>query len=344
MPRVVEEFSVAPMLDVTDRHCRMFLRLLSARAKLYTEMTVDNALIHGDRARFLDFDPRERPLAIQLAGAEPARLAKCARLAAAAGYDEINLNIGCPSARVQNAKFGACLMAEPKLVADCVAAMRDAVDIPVTVKTRAGIDHLDSYEHLAAFVAQVAQGGCRRFIIHARKAWLHGLSPKQNRQAPKLQYARVYRLKRDFPALVIIINGGITTLKDARAHLQHVDGVMVGREARERPWLLSAVDREIFHASPHQADAPPPTRADAVRAYLPYIEQQLARGVHLRHLARPLMSLFHGQPGARHWRRHLSEHTRAPGAGTETVYHALRFVEDAAQRFGEQKPGDIPVE
>jgi len=333
---VVEEFSVAPMLDVTDRHCRMFLRLLSARAKLYTEMTVDNALIHGDRARFLAFDPRERPLVIQLAGADPGRLATCARMAAAADFDEINLNIGCPSARVQNARFGACLMAEPKLVADCVAAMRAAVSIPVTVKTRTGIDHRDSYEHLAEFVDCVAQGGCERFIIHARKAWLQGLSPKQNREVPALQYARVYRLKRDFPRLRIVINGGITTLDEAREHLRHVDGVMIGRQARERPWLLSAVDREIFDApspspspSPSNANASPRTRADVVRAYLPYIEQQRARGVHLRHLTRPLLSLFHGQPGARHWRRHLTEHARTPSAGADVVYHALRLVENA---------------
>lgn len=325
--RVVEEFSVAPMLDVTDRHCRMFLRLLSARVKLYTEMTVGNALIHGDRARFLDFDPRERPLAIQLAGADPAQLAMCASLAERAGFDEINLNIGCPSARVQNARFGACLMAEPETVANCVAAMRAAVGIPVTVKTRTGIDHRDSYEHLAEFVDRVAQSGCAHFIIHARKAWLHGLSPKQNRSVPALQYARVYRLKRDFPAVHFTINGGITTLDEARAHLQHVDGVMIGREARERPWLLRAVDREIFHAPP-PTDAPL-TRVDAVRAYLPYIDRQLARGVYLRHLTRPLLSLFHGQPGARHWRRHLTEHTRAQGAGAEVVCDALRFVEQS---------------
>lgn len=327
---VVEEFSVAPMLDVTDRHCRMFLRLLSARMKLYTEMTVDNALIHGERARFLDFDPRERPLALQLAGADPARLAACARLAADAGYDEVNLNIGCPSARVQNARFGACLMAEPALVADCVAAMRAAADIPVTVKTRTGIDHRDSYEHLAEFVDRVAQGGCTHFIIHARKAWLHGLSPKQNRQVPALHYERVYRLKRDFPAIRFTINGGITTLAQARAHLMHVDGVMIGREARAHPWMLSAVDREIFDAQ-IQPDAPP-TRAGVVRAYLPYIERQLARGVYLRRLTRPLLGLFRGQPGARHWRRHLSEHAPKRGAGAEVVCEALRLVEENARR------------
>ena len=319
---MVEEFSVAPMLDVTDRHCRAFLRLFSARMKLYTEMTVSGALIHGARARFLDFDPRERPLAIQLAGADPGQLALCARFAEAAGYDEVNLNIGCPSQRVSNAQFGACLMAKPALVADCVAAMRAAVGIPVTVKTRIGIDQHDSYAYLAEFIARVAAGGCERFIIHARKAWLHGLSPKENRRVPTLRYDRVYRLKRDFPALRFTINGGITSLSEAREHLRYVDGVMLGRQARKHPWMLSAVDRVIFNADA----AAPPTRAAIVHAYLPYIEQQLTRGVPLRHLTRPLLGLFHAQPGATHWRRHLSEQTLKQGAGAEVVRDALERV------------------
>lgn len=323
---MVAEFSVAPMLNVTDRHCRMFLRLFSGRMKLYTEMTVCGAVIHGRRARFLDFDPRERPLAIQLAGSDPAQLALCARLAEEAGYDEVNLNIGCPSARVQNGRFGACLMAEPGLVADCVAAMRAAVAIPVTVKTRTGIDHRDRYEHLAAFIGRVSQSGCGHFIIHARKAWLQGLSPKQNRLLPKLRYERVYRLKRDFPAIRFTINGGISTLDQALGHLRHVDGVMIGREARHHPWMLSAVDRVIFNA----ADAAPATRAEMVRAYLPYVEQQLARGVYLRHLTRHLLGLFHGQPGARGWRRHLSGHGPKEGAGVEVIHEALKIVEEAA--------------
>ncbi|MDD9856671.1 MAG: tRNA dihydrouridine(20/20a) synthase DusA [Gammaproteobacteria bacterium] len=323
---MVAEFSVAPMLNVTDRHCRMFLRLFSGRMKLYTEMTVCGAVIHGQRARFLDFDPRERPLALQLAGSDPAQLAWCARLAEEAGYDEVNLNIGCPSARVQNGRFGACLMAEPGRVADCVAAMRAAVAIPVTVKTRTGIDNRDSYEHLAAFIARVSQSGCEHFIIHARKAWLQGLSPKQNRLVPKLRYERVYRLKRDFPAIRFTINGGISTLDQALGHLRHVDGVMIGREARHRPWMLSAVDRVIFKA----ADAAPATRVETVRAYLPYVEQQLARGVYLRHLTRHILGLFHGQPGARGWRRHLSGQGSGQGAGVEVIREALKIVEEAA--------------
>ena len=326
------KFSVAPMLDVTDRHCRAFLRLLSGRMTLYTEMTVSGAIIHGARARFLTFDPRERPLAIQLAGSDPAQLAVCARLAEDAGYDEVNLNIGCPSKRVRNGQFGACLMAKPALVADCVAAMRAAVGIPVTVKTRIGIDNRDSYAHLAEFVARVADGGCEHFIIHARKAWLRGLSPKENRHVPTLRYDRVYRLKRDFPAIRFTINGGITTLSEAREHLRHVDGVMIGRQARKHPWMLSAVDRMIFNAT----DCAPPvvaevkTRADIVNAYLPYIEQQLAQGVHLRHMTRHLLGLFHAQPGATAWRRHLSEHGPKKGAGVEVVHDALKIVTSAS--------------
>lgn len=336
---VIGEFSVAPMLAVTDRHCRMFLRLLCARMKLYTEMQVCGAIIHGERARFLDFDPRERPLAIQLAGAEPAQLALCARLAEEAGYDEVNLNVGCPSARVKNGRFGACLMAEPERVARCVAAMREAVSIPVTVKSRIGIDDHDSYDYLAGFIARVARGGCAHFIIHARKAWLHGLSPKENRLIPALRYDRVYRLKRDFPGIRFTINGGIKTLDEALGHLRRVDGVMIGREACRHPWMLSAVDRVIFNA-PNAAARAPRTRADVVDAYLPYIEQQLARGIHLRHLVRPMLGLFHGQPGARGWRRQLSTHGGTPRAGPAVIEAALKSVDSGADSGADERCAD----
>lgn len=319
------------MLDVTDRHCRAFLRLFSARMKLYTEMKVSAAIIHGERERLLGFDPCEHPVGIQLGGCDPAQLALCASLAERAGYDEVNLNIGCPSARVRNARFGACLMAEPALVARCVSAMGAAVSIPVTVKTRIGIDHHDSYEYLANFVERVARGGCEHFIIHARKAWLHGLSPKENRQIPTLRYDRVYRLKRDFPDIRFTVNGGVKTLCEAREHLRHVDGVMVGREACRQPWMLRAVDRVIFDEPDSDADSAPQTRADVVQAYLPYIEQQLARGVHLRHLTRHLLGLYHGQPGARGWRRHLSTHAPRKGAGVEVIHQALEIVRDEAE-------------
>ena len=327
---VAGKFSVAPMMDVTDRHCRMFLRLLSGRMMLYTEMKTSGAILHGERERFLGHDRREHPLAIQLAGADPAQLAQCALLAEQAGYDEVNLNIGCPSERVKNGRFGACLMAEPDLVSRCVAAMRAALrdtnPLAVTVKTRIGIDHHDSYEYLAEFIDRVAQGGCRHFIIHARKAWLQGLSPKENRMVPTLCYERVYRLKRDFPALRFTINGGIKTLEQALEHLRHVDGVMIGREAYRDPWMLRQVDRVIFNDQNAESTAVK-TRADIVKAYLPYLEQQLARGVYLRHIARPLFGLFHGQPGARSWRRVLSEHGAKKGAGLEVIHEALKLVE-----------------
>ncbi len=329
-------FSVAPMLDVTDRHCRMLLRLLSRRMMLYTEMKVSGAILHGERARFLGFDERERPLAIQLGGSQPAALAQCARLAEEAGYDEVNLNVGCPSARVKNGSFGACLMAQPELVAQCVAAMRDAVAIPITVKTRIGIDHMDSYQHLAAFVARVSEGGCAHFIVHARKAWLRGLSPKQNRLLPPLNYPRVYRLRRDFPALRFTINGGIDTLSQAQAHLRRVDGVMLGRAAYQNPWLLREVDAQIFRAA---AAPSPPSRAAVVAAYLPYVEQQLAGGVYLRHMTRHLLGLYHGQLRAKIWRRHLAEHGAKKGAGVEVITAALRLVEGQSEDQSESDDG-----
>lgn len=316
---------VAPMMDWTDRHCRYFMRCLTRHSLLYTEMVTAAALLHGDTDRLLAFDPAEQPVALQLGGSDPQALAQAAKLGEQAGYLEINLNVGCPSDRVQSGRFGACLMAEPQLVAECVAAMRDAVAIPVTVKTRIGIDDQDSYEFLHHFVTEVAAAGCETFAIHARKAWLSGLSPKQNREVPALRYERVYRLKKDFPALEILINGGIRTLKDVQEQLQHVDGVMIGRAAYQDPWLLAQVDAQIFGATPAVI-----SREDVVRAMLGYIEHQLGQGVRLGAITRHMLGLYQGQPGARHWRRYLSENAHRDGAGTEVVEAALAARDRAA--------------
>jgi len=310
------------MLDWTDRHCRFFLRLISKQALLYTEMVTTGALLHGDRQRFLQFDPSEHPLALQLGGSDPAGLAACAKMAEDFGYDEVNLNVGCPSDRVQNGSFGACLMAEPGLVAECVAAMRKAVSIPVTVKSRIGIDDRDSYEELTGFIGTVAEAGCDTFIVHARKAWLKGLSPKQNREVPPLRYDVVYQLKQDFPALRIVLNGGITTLDQAEDVLGNgVDGVMVGREAYHNPYILAEVDRRLFGASTEVI-----TRAEIIEKLLPYIEQQRAEGVRLHSITRHILGLFHGEPGARSWRRHLSEHAVKYDADASVVREALKFT------------------
>ena len=306
------------MMDWTDRHDRYFLRLISRRVLLYTEMIPTGAILHGDRDRFLGFDACERPLALQVGGAEPAELATCARQAAVRGYDEINLNVGCPSDRVQNARFGACLMAEPTLVADCVAAMRAACDLPVTVKTRIGIDDRDSYAELVDFVGTVAEAGCMTFIVHARKAWLRGLSPKQNRELPPLDYGRVYALKRDLPALEIVLNGGVQSLDEAAAHLARVDGVMIGRAAYQSPYLLAEADARFF-GDPR----PAPDREAVARALVPYAAAQAARGVPVKSITRHILGLFNGLPGARQWRRHLSEAAHRPGAGPEVILEAL---------------------
>ncbi len=316
--RLSRSLSVAPMMDWTDRHDRYFLRLISRRVLLYTEMIPAGAILHGDRERFLGFDECERPLALQVGGAEPGDLAYCARQAAARGYDEINLNVGCPSDRVQNARFGACLMAEPALVADCVAAMRAACDLPVTVKTRIGIDDRDSYAELADFVGTVAGAGCATFIIHARKAWLRGLSPKQNRELPPLDYDRVYALKRDFPALEIVLNGGVQSLEEAEGHLARVDGVMIGRAAYQSPYLLAEADARFF-GDPR----PAPSREEVARGLVPYATAQAARGVPVKSITRHVLGLFNGLPGARQWRRHLSEAAHRPGAGPEVMLEAL---------------------
>ncbi len=309
------------MMDWSDHHCRYFWRLLTRQALLYTEMVTTGALIHGDRERFLHFNPEEHPVALQLGGSEPADLARCARWAQDWGYDEVNLNCGCPSDRVQSGMFGACLMARPALVADCVRAMRAACDIPVTVKHRIGIDHMESYQELLDFVGTVAEAGCEVFIVHARKAWLQGLSPKENRDIPPLNYPWVYRLKHDLPRLCIVINGGIQTLEECRRHLQQVDGVMLGREAYQNPWLLAEVDSQLYGM-----DKPAASRDDVIAALLPYVERQLAAGAHLNHITRHILGLYQGVPGARKFRRHLSENAYRQTAGVEVLTGAWQQV------------------
>ncbi|WP_431224761.1 tRNA dihydrouridine(20/20a) synthase DusA [Serratia sp. L9] len=314
-------FSIAPMLDWTDRHCRYFHRLLSKETLLYTEMVTTGAIIHG-KGDYLAYSEEEHPVALQLGGSDPAALAHCAKLAEQRGYDEINLNVGCPSDRVQNGMFGACLMGQATLVADCIKAMRDVVSIPVTVKTRIGIDDQDSYEFLCDFISTVAgRGECDMFTIHARKAWLSGLSPKENREVPPLDYPRVYQLKRDFPALTIAINGGVKTLEEAKHHLQHLDGVMMGREAYQNPGILARVDSEIFGSQTEVLDS-----VAIIESLYPYIERELANGTYLGHITRHILGLFQGVPGARQWRRHLSENAHKPGADVRTVEQALALV------------------
>ena len=307
VPPSSHRFCVAPMMGCTDRHARYLLRLLSRRARLYTEMIPTGALLHGDAERALRFDPAEHPVAIQLGGGDPADLARCARRAERAGYDEVNLNVGCPSPRVQHGCFGAALMARPALVAECVAAMRDAASIPVTVKTRIGIDDLDSYHRFRDFAAAVAEAGCSTFIVHARKAWLNGLSPRQNREIPPLRHDRVYRLKCELPDLDIVLNGGLTTLEDATQALRRVDGVMLGRAAWHDLWLLAGVDPALYGDA-----APPPERGEVVERYLAYAQRQ--GDARLAELVRPLLGLYHGVPGARRWRRTLGELAHRPGA------------------------------
>jgi len=318
-------FSVAPMMDWTDRHCRYFLRLLSRHTRLYTEMVNTGAILRGDAGRHLRFDPSEHALALQLGGSEPQPLAQSAAIGAEYGYDEINLNCGCPSDRVQEGRFGACLMAEPRRVAAAVAAMRAACNIPVTVKCRIGIDDSEDYVFLRAFVETVAAAGCEVFVIHARKAWLSGLSPKENREIPPLRYEQVYRLKQEFPQLAIAINGGIRTLDDCEQHLRHVDGVMLGREAYENPYLLAQVDQRLFGDT--QA---PPTRAEAAMRLRPYIEQQLAGGTPLGQITRHILGLYKGQPGGRAFRRHLSENAHRKQAGWAVIEDALELTERRA--------------
>ena len=316
---------VAPMMDWTDRHCRYFLRLVSPRARLYTEMITTGALMFGNVPRHLDFDPAEHPVALQLGGSDRQALAHCARLGEAWGYDEINLNIGCPSERVQTGSFGACLMVEPALVADCVAAMRDAVGLPITVKHRVGIDAFEDYAFMRDFVGTVAAAGASAFLVHARNAVLKGLTPKENREIPPLKYDYVHRLKQDFPQLTIVINGGIDTHEAIARELEHVDGVMLGRAAYHNPYLLAEAEEYCFGAP-----APSRTRAEIVQALLPYARAQLASGVSLRAIAQHLLGLYHGRSGVRAWRRTLSDSKLLATSGPELFLAALREVEPAA--------------
>ena len=315
------------MMDWSDHNCRYFWRLLTKQALLYTEMVTTGALIHGDRERFLHFNAQEHPVALQLGGSHPADLARCAAWAQEWGYDEVNLNCGCPSDRVQSGMFGACLMAKPQLVADCIKAMVDACSIPVTVKHRIGIDDMESYGQLVEFIEPVAAAGCSVFIVHARKAWLQGLSPKENREIPPLNYPWVYQLKKDFPQLEIIINGGIQNLAECREHLAQVDGVMIGREAYQNPWMLAEVDSLLFGM-----DKPVNSRDDVIAALLPYVEQQLAHGAHLNHITRHILGLYQGVPGARKFRRHLSENAYKKDAGLQVLSEAYALVQQTSGR------------
>ncbi len=312
--------SVAPMMDCTDRHFRYLVRLVTRHTLLYTEMVTSAALVHGDRERLLEFSEVEHPVALQLGGSDPAELARCARFAAERGYDEINLNVGCPSRRVRRGRFGACLMAEPDVVAGCVAAMRASSPLPVTVKTRIGIDDRDRYEHLTEFVEKISAAGCRTVIVHARKAWLSGLSPKENREIPPLRHDVVYRLKEDFPALEFVINGGIVSLDEAVTHNARVDGAMMGREAYRNPFVLAEADRRIFGAT-----AAPPDRPGVAQHMLAYARREIGRGTRLHHVTRHMLGLFHATHGARRWRRHLStEAAHRDDAGV--IREALRLV------------------
>jgi len=320
-------FCVAPMMEWTDRYCRFFHRLLTRRARLYTEMLGTGAVIHGDRARLLAFDPTEHPIAVQLGGSDPRALGEAARICADLGYDEINLNVGCPSERVRDGRFGACLMEEPALVGECVAAMKAAVRVPVTVKCRLGVDDQDPEAALDAMADAVTAAGVDALIVHARKAWLEGLSPKDNREIPPLDYARVYRLKAARPRLIVVVNGGIATVEAAAAHLRYVDGAMLGRAAYREPWRLLAVDPLLFGLP-----APAPSPRAALEALMPYVERELARGTRLHAVTRHVLGLFNGMPGARAFRRHIATHATKPGAGAAVIADALAFL-----------PPDIPA-
>jgi tRNA-dihydrouridine synthase A len=316
-------FSVAPMMDWTDSPCRVLHRCLTSRALLYTEMVTAEAVLHGDQARLLGFDASEHPIALQLGGSDPARLALACRVVADFGYDEINLNVGCPSDRVQSGRFGACLMREPALVAECAAAMRAAVSLPITVKCRIGVDDQDPEESLRTLINACAAAGVDTFAVHARKAWLEGLSPKENRDVPPLDYALVYRIKQERPDLTIAVNGGIETLNQAEEHLRHVDGVMLGRAAYQNPSLLAEVDARFFGGAVCDLDA-------AVNRYVEYVERRLQDGVRLHTLIKPMLGLYNGKPGARLFRRHLSEEAVKPGAGITVLRAALAMLKTPA--------------
>lgn len=316
--------AVAPMLDWTDRHERFFLRLISKRTLLYSEMLTSGAVVHGDREHLLGYDPSEHPLALQLGGSDPTEMAAAAKIGESYGYDEININVGCPSDRVQSGRFGACLMAEPVLVAELVREMRDAIDVPVTVKHRIGIDDKDSWQELCEFVGTVAEAGCEVFIVHARKAWLQGLSPKQNREVPPLEYEKVFRLKEKFPDTTFILNGGIMDLDQSLELLAKVDGVMLGRAVYQNPWLLVDADERVFGIQSR-----PESRFAVMEKYLEYMQLRLKKGVKCSSLTRHILGLFQGQPGAKIWRRHLSENSHKPDAGVALVREALEKVAQA---------------
>lgn len=320
MKSTLNKFSIAPMLDWTDKHCRYFHRILTKQTLLYTEMVTTGAILYG-KGDYLAFNEQEQPVSLQLGGSDPIALAKCAKLAEERGYNEINLNVGCPSDRVQNGMFGACLMGKADLVANCIDAMQKEVNIPVTVKTRIGIDNQDSYSFLCEFIEKVMPY-TDTFIVHARKAWLSGLSPKENREVPPLDYERVYQLKRDYPQLTIALNGGIKTIEEIKHHLNYVDGVMVGREAYQNPMLLTQIDQQIFGD-----DKPIIDPIVAIQTLYPYIETQLSQGGQLNHIMRHTLGIFNGRKGAKQWRRYLSENAHKPGAGIEVVEHALTFIQ-----------------
>jgi len=316
---------VAPMMDWTDRHCRFFLRLLSPNARLYTEMITAAALIYGDAEKLLKFDVAEHPVALQLGGNDPVMMATAADLGAKAGYDEININVGCPSDRVQSGQFGACLMANPDVVASCYKEMKAAIDVPVTVKTRIGIDDQNSYEFLRKFVTTLQAAGCNTFIVHARIAILQGFSPKDNRSIPPLNYDRVYKLKREFPNLNIVLNGGMEKVEQALSHIPHIDGLMIGRKAYREPYFLAELEQAFLINKEWR----PPSRYEVVNLMIPYIQQQLSTGIELKNITRHLLGLFAGQPGARAWRRYLSEKAHLPGAGVEVLREALERLPKA---------------
>ena len=310
------------MLDWTDRHERYFLRLMSQHAMLYTEMVTTGALIYGDRDRYLQFNDEEQPVALQLGGSDPKALVQCAKMAEDYGYNEVNINVGCPSERVQKGAFGACLMAEPQLIAECIDAMRSNVSIPITVKNRLGIDKQNEEQSLRQFIDVVSLSGCNTFIIHARKAWLKGLSPKENRQIPPLNYELVYQIKREYPQLEIILNGGIKTLEESQYHLRHVDGVMLGREVYHNPYVMIQVDADIYNIA-----RPIPSRKQLLHQYFSYIEEKLVEGVPLKHMSRHLLGLFQGQAGAKAWRRYISENAHKKGADITVLQRAMDKVE-----------------
>lgn len=312
------------MMEWTDRHYRYLARLMTKQTRLYTEMVTSGALVHGDRKRFLQFNQSEHPIALQLGGSDPVEMKQSAIWGEQAGFDEININVGCPSDRVQSGRFGVCLMREPDQVAKCVSAMRDAVSIPVTVKCRIGVDNDDSYQFLTDFINQVANAGCETFILHARKAWLKGLNPKQNREIPELDYQRVYQLKRDYPDLNIWVNGGIESIDEVRNHLSHVDGVMIGRHAYKHPLFLLDVDKKIFNSSEYDSSS----IEEIILKYTNYVEDNLKLGVPLNAMAKHILNMYQGVAGAKRWRRYLSEHMHASGAGIEVIHGALQALKN----------------